>query len=96
MINILACALSVLQFASLSFASPLITDVDPITQNVDGTELIDATLFNTLSLYEQYSAAAYCRQNFDPRFRQTKLVCLSNNCPLVQDANTTITLQLNK
>jgi len=84
--KLLACTLSVLQLSALSTATPFITQDDP------SSELISEDLFQILSLYEQYSAAAYCAQNYDSKFRYNTLTCLSGNCPQVQGAN--ITLQL--
>ncbi|KAF2433341.1 alpha/beta-hydrolase [Tothia fuscella] len=47
---------------------------------------IDANLLATFNLYEQYAAAAYCPTNNNSP--NTKIVCSSGNCPLVEAANT--------
>ncbi|KAF2099514.1 alpha/beta-hydrolase [Rhizodiscina lignyota] len=41
-------------------------------------------MFNSLNLYEQYSAAAYCPNNNDAS--NTQITCPAKNCPLVQSA----------
>ncbi|EKG10276.1 Lipase class 3 [Macrophomina phaseolina MS6] len=48
---------------------------------------ISQDLFDTFTLMEQYAAAAYCPDNNDSP--DTKLTCATENCPLVQAANTT-------
>jgi hypothetical protein len=47
---------------------------------------IGQPLLDDLVLYSQYAAAAYCRGNNDSP--NTKLVCPSGNCPLVEAADT--------
>lgn len=88
MVKLLALSLSVLQLSALSLAGPLIPQDDP------ASESITPELFSILNLYQQYAAAAYCVQNFDSTYRQVRLACPSQNCPEVENSNTTITLQL--
>lgn len=47
---------------------------------------ISQDLFDTFTLMEQYAAAAYCPDNNDTP--DTKLTCATENCPLVEAANT--------
>jgi hypothetical protein len=88
MVKVLICVLGVLQLCALTIATPLSTEDNP------GSELINQQQFDLISLYEQYSAAAYCVQNYNSAFKQNKLACISGNCPKVQSATTNITLQL--
>jgi Lipase 3 N-terminal region len=88
MVKLWIYTLSVLQLCALSTASPIVEQDDP------ATEVVTQDLYNILSLYQQYAAAAYCVQNFDATYRQTELACPSGNCPDVESADTNITLQL--
>ncbi|KAF2403878.1 alpha/beta-hydrolase [Trichodelitschia bisporula] len=51
-----------------------------------GRRAISTSYFQTFQLYEQYAAAAYCPGNNNSP--NTKLICPSGNCPLVQSSNT--------
>jgi hypothetical protein len=55
------------------------------SKSVDGIG-INNDLFNQFNLFEQYSAAAYCPQNQNSSM--SKLACATNNCPLVEAADT--------
>jgi hypothetical protein len=88
MVKLLTFTLSVLQLCFFSIAIPFNTQDDP------STELISQDLFNIIALYGQYSAAAYCTQNYDPTYSFNTLACPSKNCQQVQSAKTNITLQL--
>ncbi|KAI9768420.1 MAG: hypothetical protein M1839_004117 [Geoglossum umbratile] len=53
--------------------------------------------FDNLNLYEQYSAAAYCKDTIDSTAIlangfSTKLRCKAHNCPLVEQADTLLLL----
>ncbi|EXJ92291.1 hypothetical protein A1O3_00841 [Capronia epimyces CBS 606.96] len=45
---------------------------------------ISQDLLDTFSLYEQYSAAAYCADNNVPSSNGTAITCVAGNCPQVQ------------
>jgi len=94
MLWILAITLSALQLCARSLAAPVDEFVGLIQQGDPSTEGITQELFDTLSLYGQFSAAAYCAGNFDSAAGYTRLSCPSNNCPQVQNAQSNITLQL--
>jgi hypothetical protein len=97
MVKLLALTLSVLQLCARSLAAPLdeaVVSVEVVQQADPSTEAITQELFDTISLYGQYSAAAYCMGNFDAASGYTSLSCPSNNCPTVQSAQSNITLQL--
>lgn len=57
----------------------------PIDSKIE-RRAISQDLFDTFSLMEQYAAAAYCPDNNDSP--DTKLTCSTDNCPLVQAADT--------
>jgi len=88
MFKLLAYTLSVFQFLNFSLAVPLNNQDQP------GSESISQELFDTISLYQQYAAAAYCTQNFDESYKYTTLACPSGNCGQLQNGQTNITLQL--
>jgi hypothetical protein len=96
MVKLLAVTLSVLQLCARSLAAPVdeLVGLVELTQQDPATEVITQELFDTISLYGQFSAAAYCMGNFDPASGYTSLSCPSNNCPQVQSAQSNITLQL--
>jgi triacylglycerol lipase len=47
---------------------------------------VSASVLQRLTLFAQYSAAAYCTNNINST--GTKLTCAAGNCPLVEAANT--------
>lgn len=52
---------------------------------------ISSSLLSLFNLFEQYSAAAYCKDNNDDN--SGNIVCTSGNCPLVQQAGATSILE---
>lgn len=60
----------------------------PIALEKRGISSSQLSLFN---LFEQYSAAAYCKDNNDDN--SGNIVCTSGNCPLVQQAGATSILE---
>ncbi|KAF2665878.1 alpha/beta-hydrolase [Microthyrium microscopicum] len=65
---------------SLAFTVPV-----PDKLNVRDVRAISQSDFDTISLYEQYAAAAYCPSNFNGSV-PALVTCRSNNCDLVQKA----------
>jgi hypothetical protein len=54
--------------------------------------VIEATDYSKLSLYEQYAAAAYCPDNYNPGTIGRPVACRTANCPNVTAAGATIAL----
>ncbi|KAF1958607.1 alpha/beta-hydrolase [Byssothecium circinans] len=71
---------------SSAFALP----TAPVVENVE-KRAVDAKLFANLNLMEQYSSAAYCRNNQDSP--GDKVTCKSGTCDLVQKANATSVIE---
>lgn len=55
---------------------------------------VSSSLLNTLDLYAQWSAAAYCSGNTDGA--NTAVSCSFGNCPDVQAASTTMLYEFDK
>jgi hypothetical protein len=55
---------------------------------------VSADVLNQLNLWEQYAAAAYCVSNNDSP--GNKVSCVAGNCPLVQGATTTTSIEFQK
>jgi Lipase 3 N-terminal region len=55
---------------------------------------VSAGVLNQLNLWEQYAAAAYCPANNDSP--GDELSCEAGNCPLVQTASTTTSIEFQK
>lgn len=51
------------------------------------TDVSDDT-YNSLYLFAQYSAAAYCSSNIDATTSGDAVTCSAGNCPEVQSATT--------
>ncbi|EHY54120.1 Lipase [Exophiala dermatitidis] len=68
-------------FVVISF---LVFAVDALPLSIK-KRAISQDLLDTLSLFEQYSAAAYCPENNEPD-SSTLITCSAGNCPLVQSA----------
>jgi len=100
MITLLTYVLSALQLCGISLAAPELYDsfstssYNSSSSSTASIEEVTQVLFDTISLYQQYAAAAYCLANFNPVYNYRKITCGSNNCPTVQSGNTNITLQL--
>jgi Lipase (class 3)/Lipase 3 N-terminal region len=54
---------------------------------------IDQHTFDLLNVYEQFAAAAYCPSN-DGALANTPVACSTGNCPLVQQADTSILVSI--
>ena len=59
-----------------------------------GKTAIDDTLFQDLKLMAQYASAAYCPDVYNAA--NTPIKCGSGNCPLVQSANASTTLEYSR
>ncbi|GIJ85201.1 hypothetical protein Asppvi_004057 [Aspergillus pseudoviridinutans] len=70
------CTLAVAAFAALGAAAPARL----------AERAVSSSVLQELSLFAQYSAAAYCSNNINST--GTKLTCSAGNCPLVEAANT--------
>lgn len=95
---------SVMKFAFallpvLSLAAPANLDsqagsefVQPLlTLSADTSfKAIDEGLLSQIRLFEQYAAASYCPENYKAS-RGRRIFCPTGNCPLAQNALTTIT-----
>lgn len=61
---------------------------------------IAPSLWSELNIFEQYSAAAYCKSNTESgNVTSQKVTCTdagANNCPLVQNASTSIIAEFAK
>jgi hypothetical protein len=55
---------------------------------------IGDTLFQDLKLMAQYASAAYCPNNYNTA--NTSIKCGSGNCPLVESANASTTLEYSR
>jgi hypothetical protein len=100
MVKLLTYVLSALQLCGLSLAAPELYNslsssyYNSTSSSTVPVEEVTQVLFDTISLYQQYAAAAYCVANFNPVYNYRKITCGSNNCPVVESGNTNITLQL--
>jgi hypothetical protein len=56
----------------------------------EGATAISSQDFQTIRLYEQYAAAAYCGTNDNPINTNAQLFCEAGNCPLVQQTTTVV------
>ncbi|KAJ5919557.1 hypothetical protein N7454_009392 [Penicillium verhagenii] len=57
---------------------------------------VDASTFDSLYLFAQYSAAAYCAGNIDATSFGESITCSAGNCPQVQSATTKTIYEFNE
>ena len=58
------------------------------------SEAVSLEIFDKLSFFEQYSAAAYCGENNNST--NTKITCAEGNCASVQAADTNTLTEFEK
>ncbi|OSS44535.1 hypothetical protein B5807_10797 [Epicoccum nigrum] len=84
MLRFASFVLSVLLFALLSNAAPFLAE----------KRAIDDNLFQSLKLMAQYASAAYCPDVYTAA--TTTIKCGSGNCPQVESANASTTLEYSR